>query len=45
MNEKADKTSTRQKEELAMQTGEEMLELHDQIDVMWEDCKPGRDFL
>lgn len=44
-NHATDVQSTRQREEQAMQASEEVLELREQIDAMWEDCKFGEGFL
>ncbi|CAO1634768.1 unnamed protein product [Parajaminaea phylloscopi] len=44
-NEEADRKSTRQREELALHAGEEVLELQDQIEAMWQECMDGKGFL
>lgn len=44
-NEELDRASTKQREELALQAGEEVLDLRDQMDAMWDECKYGNGFL
>lgn len=44
-NRRADEIATKQREEIAVDAGEEVLDLRDQIDAMWEECKLGDGFL
>lgn len=44
-NRRADEVATKQREEIASDAGEEVLDLQDQIDAMWEECKSADGFL
>ncbi|CAO1625430.1 unnamed protein product [Sympodiomycopsis kandeliae] len=44
-NRQADAAATKQREDIALTAGEEVLDLRDQMDAMWEECKMDDGFL